>query len=441
MTPKEIARKADDGSLTVGVIGLGYVGLPLLLSFAEQGIQAVGIDIDSTKISALNQGESYLKHIPSSRVNEVTKTQILRTTSDFSDVAQVDALFLCLPTPLGVHLEPDLSYVIDTFEQCLPYLHQGQLVVLESTTYPGTTSEELAPRVNALGLEIGKDIYLAYSPEREDPGNQTHLGPSIPKVIGGMTASCLEAAQLVYGLVYEKTVPVSSTSAAELTKLLENIFRAVNIGLVNEMKLVADAMSIDIWEVIQAASTKPFGFTPFYPGPGLGGHCIPIDPYYLTWKAREHGVHTRFIELAGEINRSMPHFVFGKVSDGLNAKQKAISGSRVLIVGLAYKPDVDDMRESPAFAIMDLLTEKGAVVDYFDSHIASIGSTREHGSWEGKKSISWTEETVSAYDAVVVITHHRCLNLEELVAWADLIIDSRNALQHLKTKPGQVIAA
>ena len=368
---------------TVGVVGLGYVGLPLLLAYARKGTKALGFDIDPHKPAAILAGRSYIKHIASDSVAEAIKSGFVDATVDFSRIAETDAVILCLPTPLDEHLEPDLSYITATLDAISPYVHAGHVISLESTTYPGTTEEEVVPRMEARGLVPGKTVFIVYSPEREDPGNPKFTAANIPKVVGGMTAACLEAGVALYSTAFETVVPVSSCAVAEMTKLLENIYRAVNIGLVNELKVVADAMKIDIWEVIRAASTKPFGFTPFFPGPGLGGHCIPIDPFYLTWKAREYGVNTRFIELAGQINRGMPEYVVRRTMLALNEQGKAVKGSRILILGLAYKADVDDMRESPTFELMDRFVALGASVSYHDQHVPVIGPTRKHANWKG----------------------------------------------------------
>jgi len=427
-----------DHSLHLGVIGLGYVGLPLALSYTARGFRVTGFDIDTAKVDSLNGGRSYIEHIPGGDIQRAREQGLLEATTDFSLVPSVDALIICVPTPLDLHHEPDLSYVVGTLEAVVPHLRRGQLLSLESTTYPGTTTEEVLPRVQARGLVVGRDIFVVFSPEREDPGNPHFQGTTIPKVVGGATPACLEAGLAVYGAVYPKVVPVSSTEVAEFTKLLENIYRAVNIGLVNEMKLVADRMGIDIWEVIEAAKTKPFGFTAFYPGPGLGGHCIPIDPFYLTWKAREFGLHTRFIELAGEINESMPEYVVSRVTQVLNDRSKSVRGSRILLMGLAYKANVDDMRESPSFRLMDLLNARGAEISYHDPHIPVIMPTREHSAWTGRRSVPWEQAAVAGFDLVLLVTHHARFNLEELVAWADLIVDTRNALATIPSRAGQV---
>ncbi|MFT6792630.1 MAG: UDP-N-acetyl-D-glucosamine dehydrogenase [Rubritalea sp.] len=424
-----ILSKIQNNEAVIGVVGLGYVGLPLMLAFASKGFHTVGFDIDQSKIDHIKAGTSYIDHIDSTSLKSGVDADLIDATIDFSRIAEIDAIIMCVPTPLDQHLEPDLSFVTDTMDAVAPYLRREQVVSLESTTYPGTTDEELKTRIEAQGLIVGKDIYLVYSPEREDPGNPEFSSKNIPKVVGGTTPACLEVGIALYESAISSVVPVSSTRVAEFSKLLENIYRAVNIGLVNELKIAADQMGIDIWEVIDAAATKPFGFKAFYPGPGLGGHCIPIDPYYLTWKAREYGVHTRFIELAGEINRSMPQYVVRRTADALNEQKKAVNGSRVLIMGLAYKQDVDDMRESPTFALMDLLAQQGAEVDYFDPHLPEIKPTREHANWTGKKSITWTQENMEAYDAVVISTNHKAFDLEELANWAEIIIDTRNAMK------------
>ena len=369
-------QKIKDHQALIGIVGLGYVGLPLMLRFTEVGFPVLGFDIDEVKVAKLRRGESYIGHIASADIAERREREILLeqggkvalfdATDTFSRASEPDALILCVPTPLNRNREPDLSFVRSTMNSILPHLRSGQLISLESTTYPGTTEEELRSRIEEAGFVVGQDIFLVYSPEREDPGNPIYNTRNIPKVCGGSTGDCLEVGQALYGEVMDQVVPLSSTRAAELTKLLENIYRAVNIGLVNELKIVADRMGIDIREVIDAAATKPFGFTPFYPGPGLGGHCIPIDPFYLTWKAREYGVNTRFIELAGEVNTAMPHWVVGKIMDGLNERGQALKGARILVLGLAYKKNVDDPRESPAMEIMEILRSKGAELDYSD---------------------------------------------------------------------------
>lgn len=425
----------------VGVVGLGYVGLPLLLAYAKAGFRAVGIDIDPAKPAALLAGRSYIKHIPGDEVAAALASGKLEATTDFAVISTLDAIILCVPTPLDEHFEPDLSYVTDTVDAVVPHLKAGQVLSLESTTYPGTTDEEVVTRVEKAGFTVGSDFHVVYSPEREDPGNPKFSATNIPKVVGGVTPACLEAGVALYEAAFEKIVPVSSCKVAELTKLLENIYRAVNIGLVNELKIAADRMGIDIWEVIRAASTKPFGFTPFYPGPGLGGHCIPIDPFYLTWKAREYGVHTRFIELAGEINRAMPDYVIHRTMEALNSRGKPVKGSKILLLGLAYKANVDDMRESPTFALLDGFKRLGAEVAYHDPHVPVVGPTREHMDWAGHRSLDWTPDHLRAQDCVVISTHHAAFDLAELAACADLIIDTRNAMAATPTRDGQVVKA
>lgn len=415
--------KFSQKEAVVGVVGLGYVGLPLLLRYAEAGFKAVGFDIDSVKVEKLNCGESYLSHIASHRITAAAADNKIEATTDFARAAEVDALIICVPTPLGMHQEPDLSFVTSTFEVLLPFLREGQVVSLESTTYPGTTDEELGSRLAERSFVVGENIFLVYSPEREDPGNPDFSTRTIPKVCGGDTENCRRAGLALYGHVIDQVVPVSSTRAAEMTKLLENIYRAVNIGLVNELKMVADRMGIDIWEVIRAAATKPFGYTPFYPGPGLGGHCIPIDPFYLTWKAREYGLHTRFIELAGEVNVAMPDWVVGKVADSLNEQGKSLRGAKVLILGIAYKKNVADMRESPAVVILSLLQKKGAEVSYSDPHVPCFPKIRKF-SFE-LESVDVNQETLRATDCVIIATNHDDFDYDLVRNNASLIIDTR----------------
>lgn len=417
-----IISKINSSTLVVGIVGLGYVGLPLALRFAEAGIKVLGFDIDQAKVDAIEAGKTYIKHISDAAVAK-GREQGIRATIDFSRAGEVDALILCVPTPLNQYREPDLSFVINTTESLLPYLRPGQIFALESTTYPGTTDEELKPRIESRGLKVGEDVFLVFSPEREDPGNPHFKTQTIPKVVGGYTPACLEAGVTLYSKVIDQVVPVSSTRAAEMTKLLENIHRAINIGLVNEMKIVADAMGIDIHEVIRAAATKPFGFVPYYPGPGLGGHCIPIDPFYLTWKAREYGLHTRFIELAGEINSDMPKWVVSKLADALNDREKSIKGSRILVLGISYKKNIDDMRESPSVELMELLEAKGALIYYSDPWVPVFPKMREHHF--NLSSVELTPEAVASYDAVLLATNHDAFDYDMLQKHARLIVDTR----------------
>jgi UDP-N-acetyl-D-glucosamine dehydrogenase len=482
--------------MKIAVIGLGYVGLPLSLQFARSCTEVVGIDVDAHKVEMLNSGRSYIKHVSEAEIREMVDEGKFIATTDFSRIKEVEAVIICVPTPLNKNREPDLSFVLDTGRAIAPHLRPGALVVLESTTYPGTTDEDLravleenAPLVenaetlkteklksgkgktgklkgsraetlkgkevrsqksevsgqwSVVGGQAGRrmragvDFHLAFSPEREDPANELSKVKRIPKVVGGYTPACLERAVALYERAIDTVVPVSSCRVAEATKLLENIFRSVNIALVNELKLVYGAMGIDIWEVINAAKTKPFGFMPFYPGPGLGGHCIPIDPFYLTWKAREYGKHTRFIELAGEINTQMPEHVVHCVSDALNSQRKSIHSSKILILGLAYKPNVDDERESPSYVLMDLLTERGAKVEYYDPFVPVIRPTREHPQFAGKKSCEWSRSTIERFDVVLIATNHSSVNYAELGEWARCIVDTRNAMAGIEVAKGKV---
>jgi UDP-N-acetyl-D-glucosamine dehydrogenase len=423
----------------IAIVGLGYVGLPLSLQFARCGATVLGLDVDAKKVDALNASRSYIHHIPAAAIAEQVAAGRFRASKDFSRVREVQAVIICVPTPLNKNREPDISYIIKTGESIAPHLQRGQLVVLESTTYPGTTDEDLLRVLEkGSGLKAGKDFHLAFSPEREDPGNPASQVAQIPKVVGGLTSACLEKAMALYGAAIQRIIPVSSCRAAEATKLLENIFRGVNIALVNELKVVYGAMGIDIWEVIHAASTKPFGYMPFYPGPGLGGHCIPIDPFYLTWKAREYGQSTRFIELAGEINTAMPDWVVHRVGEALNTRRKAFNGSRILILGLAYKANVDDDRESPSYILLQKLKDQGAEVAYYDPFVPVIRPSREHSHWAGTKSVAWNARTIGSYDAVLISTAHANVNYKQLVKWAPLIVDTRNAVAGIPAKPGQV---
>ena len=416
-------EKFRNKTAIIGIVGLGYVGLPLALRYAEAGFRVLGFDIDPAKVAKLNGGLSYIEHIPAAKIAATVSDGLFSATTDFSRIGEVEAVILCVPTPLNKYREPDMSFVIDTTDAVKPYLRAGQVLSLESTTYPGTTEEELLPRVEEGGLKVGENVFLVYSPEREDPGNPDFETRTIPKVIGGHTPACLEVGLALYQPAIDKVVPVSSTKAAELTKLLENIHRAVNIGLVNEMKIVADKMDIDIHEVINAAATKPFGFVAYYPGPGLGGHCIPIDPFYLTWKAREYGVNTRFIELAGEVNSHMPEYVVNKTVLALNDRQRAIKGSKVLVLGIAYKKNVDDMRESPSVQVMERLRDLGADISYSDPHVPEFPVMREHSF--DLKSVPLTAESIASYDCVVLTTDHDKFDYALLLDNAKLIIDTR----------------
>jgi UDP-N-acetyl-D-glucosamine dehydrogenase len=425
--------------MKIAIVGLGYVGLPLSLQFARNGAQVVGLDVDPAKVEAINAGRSYIKHIEAATVAEEARAGRLSATTDFSAARECDAIIICVPTPLNKNREPDISYVLNSGRAVAPHLRRGCLVALESSTYPGTTDCDLRGVLEEIsGLKAGVDFHLAFSPEREDPGNPDSKVAHIPKVVGGLTPACLKLAIEVYGIAIRTLVPVSSCRAAEATKLLENIFRGVNIALVNELKLVYAAMDIDVWEVINAAKTKPFGYMAFYPGPGLGGHCIPIDPFYLTWKAREYGQITKFIELAGEVNTAMPLHVVNRTAEALNSRRKAVNGSRILVVGLAYKANVDDMRESPTFVLMDEYKRRGAQVDYHDTFIPVVTPTREHGHWTGTKSVPFDQPTVASYDAVVVATAHTGTDFAALARWADVIVDTRNAMHGIAVRPGQL---
>jgi UDP-N-acetyl-D-glucosamine dehydrogenase len=423
----QFVTKLTDKTAVIGVVGLGYVGLPLMLRYVEVGFKVVGFDVDQSKVDLLNNGTSFIKHIADERIKDAVDLGMFEATIDFSKAKDVDAFLICVPTPLNKYREPDLSYVTGTVDSLLPHLRKGQAMCLESTTYPGTTEEELKPRIERQGLEIGNDFFLIYSPEREDPANPNFTTSTIPKVCGADTDNCQKAGLALYNQVIDKVVPVSSTKAAEMTKLLENIYRAVNIGLVNELKIVADKMDIDIREVIDAAATKPFGFTPFYPGPGLGGHCIPIDPFYLTWKAREYGIHTRFIELSGDINTAMPEWVIGKVMDSLNDRGKALSSSKVLVLGIAYKKNVDDMRESPSVDLMAKLKRKGAEVLYSDSYVPKFPPLRKHSF--DLVSTPITPEILKQVDCVLLATDHDDVDYDMILEHADLIVDTRGVYQ------------
>ncbi|WP_347272757.1 nucleotide sugar dehydrogenase [Candidatus Kuenenia sp.] len=422
----ELIEKIKSKKAHIGIIGLGYVGLPLVIEFCKAGFQVTGFDIDPEKVTLLHQGKSYIKHIDSSRITDAGS--LFTPTTDFSMLSAMDCIIICVPTPLNKYREPDMSYVFNTTKAIAGNLRKGQLIVLESTTYPGTTDEDMRPMLEESGLKAGEDFYLAFSPEREDPNNKGFSTGTIPKVVGGYTNNCLTVAKALYDSVVAKTVPVSSTRVAEATKLLENIYRAVNIALVNELKMLFDRMGIDVWEVIEAAKTKPFGFQVFYPGPGLGGHCIPIDPFYLTWKAREYEFSTRFIELAGEINTNMPYYVVQKTIEALNEKGKSIKGAKILILGLSYKKDIDDTRESPSLKIMELLGKKDAHVDYNDPYIPVLPKMRKYSF--NNSSVPLHAETFAKYDAVVIATEHSDYDPDFILKNSKLIVDTRNLIKN-----------
>lgn len=427
-----LLEKIKTREAAIGVIGLGYVGLPLVIEFCKAGFFVTGLDIDQKKIDLLSQGKSYIKHIPDESIRLLANNKKFQEATDFSLVKKLDCILICVPTPLEKNRDPDMSYIISTAREIAPYITKGQLIILESTTYPGTTQEILAPELEAKsGLKANQDFYLAYSPEREDPNNKEFSTATIPKVIGADTPKGLEITDALYSSIIQRTVPVSGTKVAEATKLMENVFRAVNIALVNELKAVFDKMGIDIWEVIEASSTKPFGFMPFYPGPGLGGHCIPIDPFYLTWKAKQFGITTRFIELAGEINVSMPDYVMHKISFALSRAGKSLASSRILLLGLAYKKNVDDDRESVTFEIMKMLEAQGAETDYNDPYIPTIKPRREYRQFIGKKSVSL--EQLNSYDLIVILTDHSIYNYGNIVKNSNMIVDTRNACGNIKS--------
>jgi len=437
-----LAAKLLARSATVGVIGLGYVGLPLWHATASAGFHAIGFDVDGEKITALREGKSYISHIRDETLQEVMKGGHGSATEDFGLLSRADVVLICVPTPLTRHREPDLAYVESTAHTLVQHLRPGQLVVLESTTYPGTTDEVVRPILEAGGLKSGTDFFLAYSPEREDPGNADFDVIRTPKIVGADGPAAQGLAKTFYEQFVRQVVPVSSTDTAEAVKLTENIFRSVNIALVNELKIVFDAMGVDIWEVIDAARTKPFGFMPFYPGPGLGGHCIPIDPFYLTWKAREFGISTRFIELAGEVNTAMPRHVVERLAEALSDRAgKALKNARILLVGVAYKKNVADMRESPALRIFELLQERGAKVDFHDPFVPQIPPTREHDALTGRRSVAWSAETIAACDAALICTDHDALDYALLVEHAPLIVDTRNVIARLRLDAAQAVKA
>lgn len=425
-------QKIKEKKAHIGIIGLGYVGLPLAIEFCKTGFQVTGLDIDQEKIDLLSQGKSYIKHISGEKIKHLNKEGKFKGSTNHTLIRNLDCILICVPTPLNKNREPDMSYVISTAQKIAPHIVKNQLIVLESTTFPGTTLEVLIPELEAgSGLKANKDIFVAYSPEREDPNNKKYSIATTPKVIGADDPKSLELADSIYSFIVNKTVLVSGTKVAEATKLTENVFRAVNIALVNELKVIYEKMGIDVWEVIEACSTKPFGFMPFYPGPGLGGHCIPIDPFYLTWKAREHGITTRFIELAGEINTLMPDYVIQKIIFALNREGKSLKNSRILLLGLAYKKNVDDTRESVTFKIMELLEEKEAVTDYNDPHIPQIKPTRKYKQFVGKKSVALKK--INQYDCVVILTDHSAYDFKAIADQSKIIVDTRNACGNIKS--------
>jgi len=436
---KELKEKIISRQAYVGIIGLGYVGLPLAREFLNAGFSVLGFDIDPVKVEKINRGESYIKHIQSNFIASYVKTNKFSATHDFERLKEVDVIIICVPTPLGEHKEPDLTFVLNTTKTIAANLRKGHVIVLESTTYPGTTEEELLPILESTGLRVGKDFFLGFSPEREDPGNKKFTTRTIPKIVSGVTDNCLDIIKTLYDQVIIQTVPVSSPKVAEAVKLLENIYRAVNIALVNELKTVFDRMGIDIWEVIEGAKTKPFGYHSFYPGPGLGGHCIPIDPFYLTWKAKEYDMSTRFIELAGEINAYMPYYVVEKTIKALNAHEKSIKRAKILLLGLSYKPDIDDLRESPALKIMELLIKEGADVDYSDPYFPELPPLRKYKF--DKKSVDITPKTLKKYDCVVITTNHSSFDYDMILEHAKLIVDTRNALKLKGIVNGKVFKA
>ncbi len=437
-TQLRLLESIQNKTAIVGIIGLGYVGLPLAIHFGSKGFKVIGFDLDTRKIDKLLHGESYIKHIPAEPIRKMIHQKQLDVSIDFSRLSEADCILICVPTPLSDKMEPDLSYLLDTTQTIAKSLRRGQLIVLESTTYPGTTEEMLLPRLSSVDFKVGEDFFLAFSPEREDPGNKKFTATNIPKVVGGVTSSCLEIATALYDAI-TKSVPVSSTRAAELTKLLENTFRSVNIALVNELKILAHKMGIDLFEVVDAAATKPFGYTPFYPGPGLGGHCIPIDPFYLAWKAKEFDFSTRFIQLAGEINVSMPYYVIEKTVEALNNQKKSLNGSRIMVLGIAYKKDIDDDRESPGYAIMKMLLEKGAVVTYNDPWIPKLHATRKYDFQMSSTPI--TPEVLVEMDAVIIVTDHSDYDFAEIAKHSNLIIDTRNATKGIKGEVDKIFYA
>ncbi|MCX7013069.1 MAG: nucleotide sugar dehydrogenase [Candidatus Sumerlaeota bacterium] len=434
-------QRIAERQATIGVVGMGYVGLPLLLEFCRKGFKGLGFDILPERCRQLKDGRSYIAHIPDASIRSQVEAGRLDATSDFARVAEADALLICVPTPLTRHREPDLSFIVKTAESIAPHLKTGCLVVLESTTYPGTTAEDLVPILERHGRKVGKDLFVAFSPEREDPGREGHSAPVIPKVVGADDPVSREMAECLYSQVVVKVVPVQGTRTAEAVKLTENIFRSVNIALVNELKVIFTQMGVDVWEVIEAAKTKPFGFMPFYPGPGLGGHCIPIDPFYLTWKAREYDCNTKFIELAGEINSSMPRYVIERLTRALNDRGKPLRGSRILILGMAYKSDVDDDRESPSYQLFELLLAGGAQVAYYDPYIPVIKPSRQHAKLAGRKSIEWAPDLLESFDAALIATAHSQVDYAAVVRHSKLVVDSRNATRNVVEGREKIVMA
>jgi UDP-N-acetyl-D-glucosamine dehydrogenase len=432
-------KKIQHRNAVVGIVGLGYVGLPLVLRFGEEGFRILGFDIDESKVESLNSGKSYIKHIPPEKISKLVNSGRFEATADYAKLHETDVIIICVPTPLDKNKEPDMSYIEATSDEIAKTLRPGQLISLESTTYPGTTREILLPKFEKSGLKVGSDVFLVFSPEREDPGNPKFHTQNIPKVVGGVTAKCLALGTRLYSQIVDRVIPVRSPEVAEFTKILENTFRGVNIALVNELKMLADRMGVDIWEVIDTAATKPFGFMPFYPGPGLGGHCIPIDPFYLSWKARELNFHTRFIELAGEINIQMPAFVTMKIADALNERGKCLKNANMFILGIAYKKDIDDMRESPALEIIEMLQKKGARVRYNDPYIPRIPKVRKHDLRLSSSPL--TAATLKLMDAVVIVTDHSAYDYDWIVKHAKLVIDTRNACRNVKAGRAKIVKA
>jgi len=439
LTENEFVKAIKNRTARVGIIGMGYVGLPLMRTFCNAGFSCLGFDIDSNKVKQLNAGKSYIEHIPSSMIKGLLKKGLFTASDDPKSLRSMDAILICVPTPLNKTRDPDMSYVESTTHLVADHLRRGQLVILESTTYPGTTRELMKPILESSGLKAEKDFFLAYSPEREDPGRKDFTTETITKVVGGLGPKSLKVAEALYGAAISKVHPVSSCDVAESSKILENVYRCVNIALVNELKMLFDRMDIDVWEVVRAAASKPFGYQPFYPGPGLGGHCIPIDPFYLTWKARQYDMCTRFIELAGEINTSMPEYVIARLSEALNSKKKPINGSKVLVLGLAYKKDVDDLRESPSIELIEMLRELGAKVDYNDPHIPKTPKQREHDL--GMRSKKLTEAMIKSYDCVLIATDHSTYDYDWIVRHAQLVVDTRNATANIKSGRRKIMKA